>query len=383
MLTPFLTLIVLSDARRDQERDGGDLDRSPEVERSHREQSVSRERWTERTRDREEARDSRREPKGRDRDRDKDRERDRDYHGSRAWRDKADEHPPRLREDEERDPKDKDVDKGRDRREDDRRSRLKDTDGHPERSGTGRDRWSERLRDTDRDDKRKSREEGEKETKEERRERDRERRERDRERAREHPDAKRDRELREGWTIAEEREARQQLAPSGSGRRGAGRGGERRQANIDEEKEARRDRDRDKEPAWMDDYVPEPGTTKAGIFGGKVEGMEDEIQAWKKTQTSSKSGVSNGHQTVEPPSESLPDEPRDVVQTTTKAKVALDSAPNDEHAKATEAFFLGLMRSESSKSKIDATVPSKSSNAPVSPNAATDSPPSDSISSMF
>ncbi|KAF8527710.1 hypothetical protein JB92DRAFT_3107525 [Gautieria morchelliformis] len=98
------------------EHHGVEQDRSPKVECSRREQSVSRERWMERTRDRDEARDSRREPKGRDRDRNKDRERERDVHGSgsRAWRDKADEHPSCGREDDKRDPNVGDRERERD-----------------------------------------------------------------------------------------------------------------------------------------------------------------------------------------------------------------------------------------------------------------------------
>lgn len=240
------------------------------------------------------------------------------------------------------------------------------------------------MRDGDRsDDRRKGRDDGDKETKEERRERERERREKDRERAREHPDAKRDRELREGWTIAEEREARPALAASGNSRRGAGRGGERRQvsgAGGDEERETTR-RDRDKEPAWMDDYVPEPGSNKAGIFGGKVEGLEDEIQAWKKKQNAgTKSAASNGPQTVEPSNELLHGGIRDGAETTANAKISEDFTSNDEQAKAAEAeaFFFGLMRSDSSKAKNDATGISDSSTVP---NTTTEPSQSDAVDS--
>jgi zinc finger CCCH domain-containing protein 13 len=57
--------------------------------------------------------------------------------------------------------------------------------------------------------------------------------------------------------------------------------GDRRNGGADD-KEDRKERDKDKTPAWMDTYVPT--TSGGGILGGKGDDGElDELQAWKKT----------------------------------------------------------------------------------------------------
>ncbi|TRM65781.1 hypothetical protein BD626DRAFT_566441 [Schizophyllum amplum] len=83
------------------------------------------------------------------------------------------------------------------------------------------------------------------------------------------------------WTVVEERDARS--------KRGTGR--DRRNGDDPKDRDERKDRserDRDhnrekeKEPAWMDTYIPPP-TSGAGILGAKTEDGElDGIQAWKK-----------------------------------------------------------------------------------------------------
>ncbi|GJJ13782.1 hypothetical protein Clacol_008039 [Clathrus columnatus] len=289
-------------AKDDQSRGESERDRSPEVDRSRRERSTSRERWSER--------------RGRD-----------------------------------GDEKDKENDKSRPR-EEDRKPRTKESESHS--TSTTSNRWSERPID----EKRKSRDENDKDTKEERKDRDRERRDR----LREHPDAKRDRELREGWTIGEER--------SHAARRAPGRGGERRTSGADEDKEVRKDREKDKEPAWMDDYVPEPNAPKAGIFGGKIEGMEDELQAWKRKQASTKQQTTTAPSTSTPtlpsasngimPSSSSESLPKDgTIFTTGSITPNPLSLTTDEQAKASDAFFFGLMKGEG-KAKSHNTTPAKS-----------------------
>ncbi|KAF7319953.1 hypothetical protein MKEN_00779200 [Mycena kentingensis (nom. inval.)] len=74
------------------------------------------------------------------------------------------------------------------------------------------------------------------------------------------------------WTVVEERDGRIK------------RNHRDRRAGADEVKEKpdRRDRDKEKEPAWMDTYVPE-SSGATGILGGKAANGElDGIQAWKK-----------------------------------------------------------------------------------------------------
>lgn len=244
------------------------------------------------------------------------------------------------------DDRDKETDKVRSR-EEDRKFKSKDSESHTVSGASNR--WTE--------EKRRSRDEADKDTKEERRDRDR------REKAREHPDTKRDRELREGWTIGEER--------TSSTRRTPGRGSERRTSAADEDKDIRKERGKDKEPAWMDDYIPEAGAPKAGIFGGKVEGIDDEIQAWKKKQASAKQQtiaipstaaptvppVSNGVVSSSASSESLP---RDgTVLTTELIPPNPPSLTTDEQAKASDAFFFGLMKGDG-KTKSHSTTPAKS-----------------------
>lgn len=67
-----------------------------------------------------------------------------------------------------------------------------------------------------------------------------------------------DRDSRDGWSLAEEK----------GGRRGG------------RDRDDKRERDKEKEPAWMETYVPP--SSAGGILGGKgAEGEIDSIQEWK------------------------------------------------------------------------------------------------------
>ena len=79
--------------------------------------------------------------------------------------------------------------------------------------------------------------------------------------------SERSRDLRDedGWTLSEDRR----------------RGGRDRKLGDAREREERLEREKEKEPAWMETYVPP--SASAGILGGKgAEGEVDDIQAWKK-----------------------------------------------------------------------------------------------------
>ena len=160
----------------------------------------------------------------------------------------------------------------------------RDRDRDDNRKRDGRD------RDTDRetnDDPRRWRDDGKREeriaARRELRDKEHRERERDRERERERgsrvgerdpnwdSDRPRDRE-RDRW-VTDERDTRSKRA-NGRDRRGHSR---------DEDRDERKDskiRAEEKEPAWMDTYIP--NDSGAGILGGKAENGElDGIQAWK------------------------------------------------------------------------------------------------------
>ncbi|KAI0762895.1 hypothetical protein C8Q74DRAFT_1206773 [Fomes fomentarius] len=146
--------------------------------------------------------------------------------------------------------------------------------------------------------------------------------------------ARREREARErGWDRFEDRDRER---PSGGDdrdartRRGAGRDRRVGGGNDDaKDREDRRDRDKEAEPAWMETYIPT--TPGGGILGGKgADGELDSIQAWKKGMkekerkekgeitTDTKSSDSNGApgQTTSStaPAISNPDSPMDEIQ---------------------------------------------------------------------
>jgi len=75
------------------------------------------------------------------------------------------------------------------------------------------------------------------------------------------------------WTVVEERDGRN--------KRGVGK--DKKSSVIDDKGDERRgDREKEKEPAWMDTYIPTTGS--GGILGGKGnDGELDGIQAWKKS----------------------------------------------------------------------------------------------------
>ena len=191
----------------------------------------------------------------------------------------------REREDRER-PRSRARDSSRQRRDasPSRRERELDRDRDDHRKRDGRDRDVDRETN---DDPRRWRDDGKREermaTRREHRDKEYRERERDRERDKERgsrvserdpnwdSDRPRDRE-RDRW-VMDERDSRSKRT-NGRDRRGHSRDEDR-----DERKEPRV-RVEEKEPAWMDTYIP--NESGAGIFGGKPENGElDGIQAWK------------------------------------------------------------------------------------------------------
>lgn len=140
------------------------------------------------------------------------------------------------------------------------RREKEDRDAQRSRIDTSRQRDSPPLSRRDKDDTRRDRERFNDADDDNRRWReDGRRRDRDRGRDRSRDDAN------DGWTLSEDR------------RKGA------RDRKMDDvrERDERREREREKEPAWMETYVP--SSASAGILGGKAaEGEVDDIQAWKK-----------------------------------------------------------------------------------------------------
>ncbi|KAK7694557.1 hypothetical protein QCA50_001743 [Cerrena zonata] len=89
-------------------------------------------------------------------------------------------------------------------------------------------------------------------------------------------DRERDRDRDRGWDRWEPSHDR----PEDRDGRTRRNGGRERRAAGDDVKDREDRRDKEKEPAWMDDYVPTPG---GGILGGQgMDGELDGIQAWKK-----------------------------------------------------------------------------------------------------
>lgn len=178
-----------------------------------------------------------------------------------------------------RDERDRERDRPRDRRGDDRDETRRDKDDYPrrERDENRRD-WDDfynrgdrdrdepyprgdryRPRDSDRDtddDPRRWRDDGRRD---------------------ERMAARRE---RERWDRHEDRD-RERPSEDARPRRGAAR--DRRVGTTEEgkEREDRREREKEAEPAWMETYVP--ATPGGGILGGQsVDGELDGIQAWKK-----------------------------------------------------------------------------------------------------
>ena len=177
-----------------------------------------------------------------------------------------------------RDPSASKRDRDREDRDRDRRADRDRDEIRKERDEFRRDKddYSRRDRDPERemelDDPRRWRDDGKRD------ERMAARRERDRTRDRvPHEtgyDHSHDRHQDRRWTVAEERDGRSKRS-SGRDRRS----GSVAEDGKDDRKE--RERDKEKEPAWMETYIPNDLTT--GILGGKIaDGELDGIQAWKK-----------------------------------------------------------------------------------------------------
>ncbi|KAH8120141.1 hypothetical protein DFH11DRAFT_1558531 [Phellopilus nigrolimitatus] len=172
-----------------------------------------------------------------------------------------DEHHTRRERDDRERPRSRARDSSRQRDSPPSTRRDRDRDDHR------RDRDRERFVDAD-EDNRRWRDDGKREERmsgrrdKDRLDRDREKGGRDRSR-----DPGDDRDYRDGWSVPEDRQKR----------------GARDRRNDDgREREDRREREKEKEPAWMETYVP-PATSSTGILGGKgAEGEVDSIQAWKK-----------------------------------------------------------------------------------------------------
>lgn len=87
-------------------------------------------------------------------------------------------------------------------------------------------------------------------------------------REREREEKEKDRDNR--WQTTEDRDTRLKRVP----------GRDRKNADEGKDKDRRDDRDKEKEPAWMETYIPD---ASGGILGGKTaDGEMDSIQAWKK-----------------------------------------------------------------------------------------------------
>ncbi|KAJ7655117.1 hypothetical protein DFH06DRAFT_1298722 [Mycena polygramma] len=169
-----------------------------------------------------------------------------------------------------------------------------------------RDERRERERDPDRDadkdegeDPRRWRDDGKRD------ERMAARRERDKT-SQENGDASGDRR----WTVVEDRDGRSKRNHRDRRTGGTGEDGKDREERRD------RDREREKEPAWMDTYIPD----SPGILGGKGgEGELDGIQAWKKglkeqkEKTATDSGPKKDEERVAA-SNSIPEKPLDEIQ---------------------------------------------------------------------
>ena len=170
------------------------------------------------------------------------------------------------------------------------RDRDKDRDEHRRRDDR-RDDHARRDRDVERDsndDHRRWRDDGKRDERiAARRElRDKEHRERDRERERgsrasereSNIDSERPRDRERDRWVSDERDA-QSKRTNGRDRRRHSRDEDRDSKDRDERKEPRV-RAEEKEPAWMDTYIP--SDSGVGILGGKAENGElDGIQAWK------------------------------------------------------------------------------------------------------
>ncbi|THH03828.1 hypothetical protein EW145_g5972 [Phellinidium pouzarii] len=184
------------------------------------------------------------------------------------WRRGAE--PPRPNRDEPLTRRDRDDrERPRSRARDSSRQRESPPSTRRERDDHRRDRDRDRFVDAD-EDTRRWRDDGKRDERvSARREKDRldrDGKDKGRDRSREHGDP--DRDLREGWSIAEDRAQKRAIRD--------------RRHDDGRDKDDRKEREREKEPAWMETYVP-PSSSSGGILGGKgAEGEVDSIQAWKK-----------------------------------------------------------------------------------------------------
>ncbi|KAF5375050.1 hypothetical protein D9758_000119 [Tetrapyrgos nigripes] len=260
------------------------------------------------------------------------------------------------------------------------RSRVRESSRHRRDPSTSRREDGRRERDRereeyrkerDRDEQRRERERDNGEDDDSRRWRDDGRREervvarRERERNRDKPphDGPSDGDRR--WTVVEDRDTRT--------KRGVGKD---KKLGVDEGKveERRGDRDKEKEPAWMDTYIPAAGS--AGILGGKGnDGELDGIQAWKKSVKEKEQKANKAAPTPanEPPtstdaSQKSAEEPLDEIQRFKKLmELAQKQSPSNgtESLSASGPIEIGpVLKTQESKmdsaivnSKVESTLP--------------------------
>ncbi|THU91780.1 hypothetical protein K435DRAFT_801035 [Dendrothele bispora CBS 962.96] len=146
-------------------------------------------------------------------------------------------------------------------------------------------------------------------------------------------------------------------------RRGGGK--DKKSGAIEDNRDERRgDREKEKEPAWMDTYIPATGS--GGILGGKGnDGELDGIQAWKKSvkekeQKANKTApaVSNDDSSTAPDApQKLSDEPMDEIQRFKKMMELAQKAPNgaSESVKATAPIEIGPVL-KPQESKVDPAI---------------------------
>ncbi|KAJ7042546.1 hypothetical protein C8F04DRAFT_1229792 [Mycena alexandri] len=175
------------------------------------------------------------------------------------------------------------------------------------------------------------------------------------------------------WTVVEDRDGRSKR--NHRDRRAGG------TAEDGKEREDRRDREREKEPAWMDTYIPE----SPGILGSKGgEGELDGIQAWKKgLKEKEKEKEKEKTASVPPPqkdeertaaSESKPENPMDEIQIFRMLMKQAESKPVQQPATDISAppgirarAPQGPLSAQTSESTT--IVAESTSNAPSLPNA--------------
>ncbi|KII93485.1 hypothetical protein PLICRDRAFT_35702 [Plicaturopsis crispa FD-325 SS-3] len=241
----------------------------------------------------------------------------------------------RIRRDRERDLDRDDRDRDRDRRGGrDRDDALRDADRAYDRDKDYARRDKDADKDYDLDDPRRWRDDGKRDDRVSAR-RDRDYRDRVRDRAPHDGELSHEKHGDRRWTVVEDRDGRSKRS-SGRDRRSGG-------AIAEEGRDDRRDREREKEkePAWMDTYIP--STSSGGILGGKgEEGELDGIQAWKKGMKEKEQKDKGGA--------------GDPLDKTPKAGGAPTSGGQDKQLDEIQLFKLMMKREQDQKKPADGTL---------------------------